>query len=67
MAMTDQELQASRRAQDRVLAERHAGFNRAAQDNTMKYERPQFAVVGDGSREAVSRYHKGYMAINWKE
>lgn len=31
----------------------------------MKYERPHFAVVGEGSREATSAYAAGYERINW--
>lgn len=67
MAMSDGELRANRRAQDHVMAERHAGFNLAAQDNTMKYERPSFAVVGEGSKESSSAYRQNYSLIQWEE
>lgn len=65
--MTDGELAANRRAQDHVMAERHAGFTRAAQDTTMKYERRSFAVVGEGSQSALSAYRTNYDLITWGE
>ena len=54
-----------RMAQDRVMAERHAGFDADVAQNTdkrggwkrMKWERPQFAVVtaSDAFREGWDR------------
>lgn len=61
----DKELSRNRRSQDRVMAERHRGFDLAAQDNTPKYHRPHFAVVGEGTREARTAYERGYDAIDW--
>ena len=54
-------------ATDAVLAERHAGFDRAAQDRTPKYHRPHFAVVGEGSKSANSNYAENYDRINWSK
>ena len=54
-----------RAATDQALAERHAGFDLAAQDITPKYHRPSFSVVGEGSKTANAAYQKGYEAINW--
>lgn len=65
--MTDSELRSNRRIQDHVMAERHAGFDRAAKDHTMKYERASFAVVGEGSKESSSLYRRNYDAIAWEE
>ena len=48
-----------------TMDERHAGFDRAVQDNTMKYERPSFAVVGEGTKSAREKYEAGYAAIDW--
>lgn len=56
-------LSAQRAVQDTVLAERHHNFDLQAQDNTMKYERPHFAVVGEGTRTAIERYHIGWERI----
>lgn len=58
-------LAGQRAVQDAALAARHAGFDRAAQDHTMKYERPQFAVVGEGTRDAQDRYRRNYALIDW--
>jgi hypothetical protein len=49
-----------------VLAERHAGFDLAAQDRTPKSHRPSFSVVGEGSKTANQAYLDGYAKINWK-
>jgi hypothetical protein len=64
---SDSELKSNRRAQDRVLADRHRGFDLAAQDITPKYHRPHFAVVGEGTREARTAYERGYAAIDWRQ
>jgi hypothetical protein len=55
-----------RAAQDHMLAERHAGFDRAARDKTMKYERFSFAVIGEGSTSALSAYRRNYDSIDWR-
>ena len=60
------ELQANRSAQNHVMAERHAGFNRAAQGNTMKYERNSFAVVGEGSKDSSLHFRTNYDLIDWR-
>jgi len=49
------------------MAERHAGFDLAAQDITPKSHRPSFSVVGEGSKSANRAYQEGYAAINWSE
>ena len=59
----DRERQQRRRVQDRVMAERHHGFDLAAQDRHHKYERPSFAVVGEGSLAAQTKYREGYVRI----
>ena len=54
---------ARRRAvQDRELASFHAYLDEAAKDTRHKYERPQFAVVGEGSRTAQELYRH-----HWEE
>ena len=53
-------LAANRAVQDAVMAERHRGFDLKAKDNTMKYERPQFAVVGEGTKSAQDAYRDGW-------
>ena len=58
----DRERAAQRRAQDRLMAERHRAFDLSAQDHHMKYERPQFAVV-----TASDAFREGYDAIQWGE
>ena len=45
--------------------ERHAGFDLSAQDNHAKYERPHFAVVGEGTRSARENFERGYDLIDW--
>lgn len=50
---------------DAVLAERHRGFDLAAKDNTMKYERPSFSVVGEGTKESQDKYRENYDKIDW--
>jgi hypothetical protein len=64
---TDRELARNRRTQDAVLAERHAGFDRSAQDHHMKYERPSFSVVGEGTRQAQTAFARGYARIDWSK
>jgi hypothetical protein len=54
---------AQRAVQDAVLAERHRGFDRAAQDRTPKYHRKHFAVVGEGTRSATDKYRAGWSRI----
>jgi len=54
-----------RTATDSVLAERHAGFDLAAQDITPKHHRPHFAVVGEGTKSANAAYQANYGLINW--
>lgn len=58
-------LAAQRAVQDAVLAERHRCFDLAARDNTMKYERFHFAVVGEGSASAQAAYRANYEQIDW--
>ena len=68
--MTDQDkrqLSERKTATDAVLAERHAGFDRAAQDITPKYHRPSFSVVGEGSKTANAAYQRGYEQIDWNK
>ena len=55
-----------RAAQDRRDDARHAMFDLQAQDKTAKFERPQFAVVGEGSKSANENYRRGYESINWR-
>lgn len=58
---------AQRKSQtDSTLAERHDGWDRAAQDLTPKYARPHFAVVGEGSKTANRAYQDNYALIDWK-
>ena len=64
---SDAELQSNRRAQDRVMAERHDGFGSAAKDQTMKYERASFAVGGEGSKESSLLFRRNYSLIQWEE
>ena len=56
-----------RAATDQTMAERHAGFDRAAQDITPKYHRPSFSVVGEGSKSANQAYQDGYARIDWSK
>ena len=56
----DPNLTAQRAVQDAVMAERHAGFDKSAQDVHMKYERPQFAVVGEGTKASQDAYREGW-------
>ena len=56
----DPNLTAQRAVQDAVMAERHKGFDLKAQDNTPKFERPQFAVVGEGTKSAQDAYREGW-------
>ena len=47
---------------DAAMKERHRGFDLSAQDNHMKYERPQFTVV-----TATDAYREGYDKIDWSK
>ena len=47
-------------ASDAAMAERHAGFDLSAQDNHSKFERPHFAVVGEGTKSANDKYREGW-------
>lgn len=49
------------------MRERHREWDLRAQDNTMKYERPQFAVVGEGSLTAQENYRTNYDRIRWSD
>lgn len=59
------EIAARRKRQDARDAARHAAFDLSAQDVHMKYERPHFAVVGEGSASANENYRRHYTAIDW--
>lgn len=61
------QIAAQRAVQDAVMSERHRSFDLAAKDNTMKYERVKFAVVGEGTKVAQDKYREGYARINWKD
>ena len=61
----DSKKQARVSATDAAMAERHKGFDLAAQDTTPKYHRFHFAVVGEGTKSARENYEAGYMAIDW--
>ena len=61
----DRERADRRRAQDRLMAKRHYAYDLSAQDRHMKYERPQFAVVGEGTRTAQENYLQGYAQVAW--
>lgn len=65
MYYTNDELKANRRAQDKIMAERHRGFDLSAQDHHAKSERFHFAVVGEGTRDAQERFRDGYGLIDW--
>lgn len=52
-----------RRAQDRRDAIRHASFDLSAQDLHHKHDRAHFAVVGEGSAAAQTRYRRGWDRI----
>ena len=54
-------------ASDAAMAERHRGFDLAAQDQTAKFERPQFAVVGEGTKVANDNYRTNYDKIDWSK
>jgi len=58
-------LATNRAVQDAIMSERHRGFDLSAKDNHMKYERPKFAVVGEGTKTANDKYHAGYAKIDW--
>ena len=63
---TDVKLAANRRAQDRIMAERHHQWDVSAQDNHAKSERAHFAVVGEGTRSALDAYRVNYSLIDWE-
>ena len=62
-----QQLNGRKADTDAVIAERHAGFDLAAQDITPKYHRPHFAVVGEGSKTANTAYAENYDKIDWSK
>jgi len=45
--------------------ERHYGFDLSARDNHSKFERPHFAVVGEGTKRANNNYRTNYDLIDW--
>ncbi len=47
------------------MKERHEMFDLQAQDNTMKYERPNFSVVGEQTKSSNQKYAEGYERIDW--
>lgn len=57
------EIASRRRAADARDAEVHRAFDLMAQDTTAKFERPRFAVVGEGSRSAGEAYRRNYDLI----
>ena len=60
------EIKEQRAVQDKAMAAQHRDFDLAAQDNTPKYHRSHFAVVGEGTRSARENYEAGYAAIDWR-
>jgi len=54
-------------ASEAAAAERHRGFDLSAQDNHSKYERPHFAVLGEGSKSANENYARNYELIDWSK
>ena len=50
---------------DAAMEKRHEMFDLQAQDNTMKYERPSFSVVGEQTRSSNQKYAEGYERIDW--
>ena len=70
MPWTDQdkaEVKARKDASNAEAYERHHGFNLSAQDNHMKYERPSFTVVGEGTKSANDNYRDNYDKIDWRK
>jgi len=63
---SDSELARNRKAQDKLMAERHRQFDLQAQENTPKHHRLHFAVVGEGTRTAQERYRTNYSLIDWE-
>jgi erythromycin esterase-like protein len=57
------EIASRRRVQDARDAARHRAFDLQAQDRTAKFERPRFAVVGEGSHSAQEAYRQNYARI----
>ena len=52
-----------RQMADAIEGQRHRMFDAQAQDKHHKHDRPQFAVVGEGSRTAQENYARGYDRI----
>lgn len=59
------DLAAQRAVQDAAMSERHRCFDLAARDNTPKYCRHHFAVVGEGSKSSQEKYRARYAEIDW--
>lgn len=58
---TDQRQKDQRKAASETeMTERHRQWDLQAQDNTAKFERPQFAVVGEGTKTAQDAYREGW-------
>jgi hypothetical protein len=57
------EVLARRRGADARDREIHRAFDLIAQDKVAKFERPVFAVTGEGSRAAQDRYRRNYDRI----
>lgn len=57
------EIATRRHRQDALDYQRHRMFDLQAQDLRHKYERPQFAVVGEGSRTAQENYRLNYEKV----
>lgn len=57
------EVAARRQRQDALDDQRHRTFDLQAQDRRHKFERPVFAVVGEGSRTAQENYRTNYSRI----
>ena len=54
------EVKARKDASNAEAHERHHGFNLSAKDNHSKFERPHFAVVGEGTKSANDKYREGW-------
>ena len=65
--LTDSELAATRRIQDRVMAQQRHDWDLSAKDNHSKSERFHFAVVGEGTHVAQGRYRANYDLIDWEK
>ena len=62
---TPPKLATNRAVQDAVMSARHCRFDLQAKDNTPKYCRPHFAVVGEGSQRAQAAFRQNYDLIDW--